>query len=74
MVVNKFSSVHRLEAGCQEHNSRQTQAKFSVLFKVHFFQTCRGQFTSYKRLNFDFFFLQYHHKTHCYDFELVFPG
>lgn len=40
-----------------EHNSRQRQAKFSVLFKVHFFQTCRGQFTSYKRLHFfDSFF------------------
>lgn len=37
---------------CLEHNSRQRRAKFSVLFKVHFFQTCRGQFTSYKRLHF----------------------
>lgn len=66
--------MYMFESKCLEHNSKQTRAKFSVLFKVHFFRPAEDSSLPISASNFDFFSLQYHHKTHCLDSELVSPG
>lgn len=47
--------MYMFESKCLEHNSKQTRAKFSVLFKVHFFRPAEDSSLPISASIFDFF-------------------